>query len=69
LLANNVTGKHIEIVRQPAGAPVPGPGPMGGAALSIKSDAIKELSGKPATSMRALLQANKDKLLAAAEPH
>jgi NAD(P)H dehydrogenase (quinone) len=86
-LVTAVTGKHIEVVPQAAGAQsespalptgaapngAPPPGslapPMAdhGRGLRIRTRAVQELSGHPATSIRALLEANKDALLAAAD--
>lgn len=65
----------------PAGAPAPagaappsapgaganGPPPSIAGPPAVISNAVAELAGRPATSLKALLQANKDKLLAAAK--
>lgn len=64
-----ITGKKIELVTQtasalPAGAPGMGTGMM---TPAIASNAVAELSGRPGTTLKALLAANKDKLLAAAK--
>ncbi|MGC3981229.1 MAG: NAD(P)H-binding protein [Steroidobacteraceae bacterium] len=72
-----ITGKRVDVVEQtanaaPAGAPGgQGMGPGGGggglATPPTVTNAVAELSGRPATGLRALLEANKDKLLAAAK--
>ena len=58
--ASAVTGKPIEIV---AGTETPGGFRMSGDFFSVTSSAVADLTGRPATSIRDLLVANKDKLL------
>ena len=55
-----VTGKPIEVVTGDPSARAPR-GPSG-PALSVTSNAVAELTGHPATSVRAFLEMNKDKL-------
>jgi NAD(P)H dehydrogenase (quinone) len=55
-----VTGKPIEVVTGDPSARAPR-GPSG-PALSVTSNAVAELTGHPATSLRAFLEMNKDKL-------
>lgn len=57
--ASAVSGKHIEIVK---GTKTPGGFRLTGDYLSVTSNAVKDLTGRPATSVRALLEANKEKL-------
>jgi NAD(P)H dehydrogenase (quinone) len=54
-----VTGKPISIEADASPKPPPG---LGGPALSVTSNAVAELTGRPATSVRAFLEANKAKL-------
>ena len=54
-----VTGKPITIVTD---ADAKAPRGIGGPALSVTSNAVAELTGHPATSVRAFLEMNKDKL-------
>jgi NAD(P)H dehydrogenase (quinone) len=61
--AAEVTGKKIEVVPADPNAP-PGRS-FGGPSLELVSTAVADLTGRPATSVRALLAANKDKLLGA----
>lgn len=64
-MVSEITGKRIEVVEQAASAAdagMGGPPPMTGEPIVTK--AVQELAGRPATSMRAFLTANKDKLLA-----
>jgi NAD(P)H dehydrogenase (quinone) len=56
-----VTGKAIEVV--PPGPNAPAPRSFGGPALEVTSTAVADLTGRPATSVRMLFAANKDKLL------
>ena len=58
--ASAVTGKPIEVVQgteQPRGFRISGD------FFSVTSNAVRDLTGRPATSIRELLQNNKDKLL------
>ena len=58
--ASAVTGKPIEVVQgteQPRGFRVSGD------FFSVTSNAVTDLTGRPAASIRDLLQSNKDKLL------
>jgi NAD(P)H dehydrogenase (quinone) len=55
-----VTGKAIRITAADPSAK--GPRAFGGPALSVTSNAVADLTGHPATSVRAFLEANKDKL-------
>lgn len=65
-LASAIARKPIEVVARAAGTGS-SPGPAASAAnASIVSTAVADLSGRPATTLRALLEANKDTLLAAA---
>jgi len=59
--ASAVTGKPIEVVM---GTEAPGGFQMSGDFFSITSTAVADLTGRPATSIRDLLIANKDKLTA-----
>lgn len=58
--ASAVTGKHIDIVQ---GTEQPGGFRLSGEFFSITSSAVEDLTGRPATSIRDLLETNKDKLL------
>ncbi|HEX4025872.1 MAG TPA: NAD(P)H-binding protein [Steroidobacteraceae bacterium] len=70
-LASQITGKPIEVIEQTAGNEQgtgrAGARPAAGLDLPppIVSNAVAELSGHAATSVRALLEANKQQLLAA----
>jgi NAD(P)H dehydrogenase (quinone) len=55
-----VTGKKIDVV--PAAADAPPPRSFGGPSLSVTSNAVADLTGRPAESLRMLLAANKDKV-------
>jgi NAD(P)H dehydrogenase (quinone) len=61
--ASAVTGKKIEVV--PPDPNAPPARQFGGPALEVTSSAVADLTGRPATSVRELFAANKDKLLAA----
>lgn len=63
LAASEVTGRKIEIV--PADPNAPPARSFGGPSLELVSTAVADLTGRPATSVRALLAANKDKLVPA----
>ena len=60
--ASAVTGKTIDVVPPDPNAKAP-PRGFGGPALEVTSTAVADLTGRPATSVRALFAANKDKLL------
>lgn len=62
--ASAITGKRIEIVEAAANDTGMGAGMV---IPAIATNAVAELSGRPGTGLRALLEANKDKLLAAAQ--
>jgi NAD(P)H dehydrogenase (quinone) len=62
-LVGDIIGKPIEVTVAEARAGGPGGIP---APPPIVSDAVAKLSGRPATSLQAMLQANKAELLAAA---
>ena len=57
--ASAVTGKKIEIIE---GTQTPGGFRLSGDFFSITSDAVELLTGRPATSIRDLLEANKQNL-------
>jgi len=59
--ATAVTGKPIELVPADPNAKQT-PRGFGGPSLSVMSAAVADLTGRPATSVRKLLEANKDKL-------
>lgn len=59
--AAEVTGKQIEVV--PADPNAPPARSFGGPSLEVTSTAVADLTGHPATSVRMLFAANKDKLL------
>lgn len=61
--ASAVTGKPIQIVA--ATAPV-GRRALGGPALSVTSNAVAELTGRPATSLREFLESHRAELLGSA---
>jgi NAD(P)H dehydrogenase (quinone) len=59
--ATAVTGKRIEVVPAPPGASAAARG-FGGPALSVVSTAVADLTGRPATSVQAVLSANRDQI-------
>jgi NAD(P)H dehydrogenase (quinone) len=61
--ASAVTGKKIDAV--PPAPSAPPPRAFGGPAWEVTSTAVRDLTGRPPTSVRDLFAANKDKLLAA----
>lgn len=71
--ASAITGKRIELIESaataapPTGANPAGMGAGGMMTPATVTTAVAELSGRPGTGVRALLEANKDKLLAAAK--
>lgn len=58
--ATEVTGKPIEIIQ---GTEDPGGFRLMGDFFSVTSKAVRDLTGRPATSIRDLLEANRDRLL------
>lgn len=58
--ASAVTGKHINVVQ---GTTQPRGFRLTGKFLSVTSNAVEKLTGRPPTSLRQLLAANKDRLL------
>ena len=60
--AADATGKQIEVIAAEAGADEPRGFLV--PALEVTSHSVAELTGRPATSVRAFLSANRDKLLA-----
>jgi NAD(P)H dehydrogenase (quinone) len=56
-----VTGKKIELAPADPNAPAPRRG-FGGPSLAVTSKHVAEITGRPAQSLRMLLEANKDKL-------
>jgi NAD(P)H dehydrogenase (quinone) len=61
--ASAVTGAAIDVVAAPASSDAQ---PFGGPALAAVSSHVEELTGRPATSVRALLEAHREELMAAA---
>jgi NAD(P)H dehydrogenase (quinone) len=65
-LATEFTGVEIERIPGEGGVEQ-APGPMAGfAAFDVRTNVVQELTGRPATSVRELLEANREVLLAAA---
>lgn len=62
--ASAVTGKPIRIETAPAGTPAPRR-PYGGPAVAVQSDAVAQLTGRPATSLKAFLEQHRAELLQA----
>jgi len=63
-MAAEITGRPIEVALGDGGVPQVG-GPMAGySAFAVTSTAIEQLTGTPATSVRQLLEANREALLA-----
>lgn len=69
-IASEVTGRPVEIVRGLGGEPQASGAIAGFASFAVTSDAVATLTGRPATSIEALLQRNRELLLqpAAARP-
>jgi NAD(P)H dehydrogenase (quinone) len=65
-LASELSGKRIEEVAGPGGQSQVAPVMAGFAAFRSQSNAVAELTGHPATSVRQLLEKNRDQLAAAA---
>jgi len=63
--ASEATGRKIEAIPAPKNAP-PAPS-FGGPALEVVSTAVADLTGRPATPVRTLFAANKDKLLGSSQ--
>jgi NAD(P)H dehydrogenase (quinone) len=59
--ASAVAGKPIELVAPAADAPAPRS--FGGPSIEVVSQDVARLTGRPATSVRALFEANRDRLL------
>lgn len=64
--ASEVTGRPIEILPPEPGAAA-APGPMSSASFSVVSSAVQDLTGRPAMSVRDLLESNRAELVAANE--
>lgn len=62
--ASAVTGKPIEVIAADANAPGTLPR-FGSPAIAVTSDDVAKLTGRPATSVRALFEAHKNELLGA----
>ncbi len=62
-----VTGKPIRIVSAETGAPSPRRG-FGGPTLSVTSDAVEELTGRPPTSLREFLASHRADWLGSTRP-
>lgn len=60
--ATAATGKRVDVVLADSSAPAQAPRPFGGPALEVVSTAVADLTGHPATSLRELLVANRNKL-------
>lgn len=65
-MAAELSGKAIEEVRGPGGVSQVAPVMAGFAAFTAKSTAVRDLTGRPATSLRQLLEQNRAQLTAAA---
>ncbi len=62
-IASKVTGRPVEIVRGLGGEPQASGAIAGFASFAVTSDAVATLTGRPATSIEALLQRNRELLL------
>lgn len=62
-LASELTGRPIEIVVGEGGVPQMGGVMAGFASYDVRSDAVQRLAGRPPTSLRDLLESNRDALL------
>lgn len=62
-IASEVTGRPVEIVRGLGGEPQASGAIAGFASFAVTSDAVATLTGRPATSIEALLQRNRELLL------
>lgn len=65
-IAAELSGKRIEEIRGPGGVSQVAPVMAGFAAFGAKSTAVRDLTGRPATSLRQLLEQNRAQLTAAA---
>jgi len=65
-MAGELAGKPVEQVAGPGGVSQVAAVMAGFAAFDRQSTAVRELTGRPATSVRQLLERNRDQLLAAA---
>lgn len=61
-LVSAVTGKPIRVVPADAGSAAPRRG-FGGPTLSVRSDAVAKLTGRPPTSLREFLESHRAELL------
>jgi len=59
--ASAVTGKAIKVV--PPASKAPATGGAGGPSPTVTSTAVADITGRPATSLRAFFAANKDRLV------
>jgi NAD(P)H dehydrogenase (quinone) len=64
-IASELSGKAIEEVQGPGGVSQVAPVMAGFAAFRTQSDAVRALTGRPATSIRQLLEQHRDQLRAA----
>ncbi len=64
-IAGEVTGRPVEIVRGLGGEPQASGAIAGFASFDVTSDAVQTLTGRPATSIEALLERHRDELLQA----
>ncbi len=62
-IASEVTGRPVEIVRGLGGEPQASGAIAGFASFDVTSDAVETLTGRPATSIEALLERNRETLL------
>ena len=67
-IASELSGRAIEEVPGPGGVSQVAPVMAGFAAFRTQSNAVRELTGRPATSIRQLLEQNREQLRAAAKP-
>ena len=65
-IASELSGSRIELVPGPGGVSQVAPVMAGFAAFGVRSTAVEELTGRPPMSLRQVLEANRDRLLAAA---
>jgi NAD(P)H dehydrogenase (quinone) len=64
-IASELSGRRIEEVAGPGGVSQVAPVMSGFAAFRNQSNAVSDLTGRPATSVRQLLEKNRDQLVAA----
>jgi len=67
-IASAIAGKPIEVVQGLGGEPQASGAIAGFASFNVTSDAVAVLTGRPATSIEALLERNRAALLQAAAP-